>query len=1090
MTLTNAGALTISAPLTARGGFTQNGAGAVSLAANITTTGDGVSFLRAVTLGAGVAIDTTNAGANPAGGNINFQNTLSGAYNITLASGTSGAITVSGNVGATPLTPLGVLSITNCNGASFNGSVSAASFSINGVSAGQTVTVVGALNLTTGLTTAGGNYNIALNAGAVGQTSVIAGTTTFNNTGTLTLGDDAADSITFTGGVTATAPSQVNLAGTIATGGGTGENISLGDTDTSVVLVANTTLNTETSGTVTIGTTVSIPTNTTLDLTSSNFNVTEIDFTDNTSIFRLTGNQTTHTITTLDTSQGIVEYYGAAGTIFATDFGSAPGNNYPSLRIAAGSGTKTLAGDIVVHGNWTNAAGFAGFNSQAGTVIFTGSAEIDNTIEIRGSNEWYIFECTTAGLKILFENTASPTIQRIKAGGVFRVKGAAGSGNSITLERLNNTGTPANPPTGTDDQHFWFFELIPGATLDMEYVKVYYSNARKYPVSIPSTVDAYPYSTYYCYKWLKNWFAIYSYTEDSDYNGKIDRLRVECEGFVGDDFSGFQVEVKNRDTGEAYQVTGYSRPEVGPNFYIYLQEKPYLDGGAVLLWRVVQNTTLVDGSMGDKFVGNLESNNSTLKDTSDGDFGDWMITIDTVWPVVGYTLALPGQNQVFIHFSEPVVTSTGDMPGESNLGLNSGLTVVSGSGNGIREALGDVATPPTASDIAAGSINLTFTGTLKDMGQEPYWEALYYNQVIGAPDPSYPPSSGYTATPSTYNRSATRPAFDLQGGAGKTSHRISDVLISVPPASAADDRYFVWPLWARDSVTIEVAESQYETAFPTGSDAAGQTIGLVRDFTGTQWLRDQDITMQVRVNPDLSPTNLSLHFDASAASSFRATAANGPVGLWLPVFNNGGLSGAAFSGIVPWPNDSSHGGGTSLYAGTKQGAVLPASALWNFNIPASDPRVRSVSTLDFFFTLDNGSITADPLYVARLDVAPGAVIPADWYRRVRPFSFDIHDVTKQRSSATILNNVIDPTKGERVRLSYQLTKAGQVTIQVFTLDGDLVQVLYRGYREAGDYTVSWDGKNRGGRVVARGMYFIRIVGPDIDEIRKVMVVKE
>jgi len=466
-----------------------------------------------------------------------------------------------------------------------------------------------------------------------------------------------------------------------------------------------------------------------------------------------------------------------------------------------------------------------------------------------------------------------------------------------------------------------------------------------------------------------------------------------------------------------------------------------------------------------------------------------MITIDTVWPVVGYTLALPGQNQVFIHFSEPVVTSEGSAPDAGDFSLTDSITVVSGSGSGIREALGNTNNDLSVTDIIGGTLN--FTGTLKDMGEEPYWEALYNNQVIGAPNPSYPPAAGYnTASPSTYNRYPTRPAFELQGGAEKTSHRISDVLISVPPASATDDRYFVWPIWARDSVTTEVPESQYESAFPTGAEAASQTIGLVRDFTGNQWLRDQDITMQVRVNPALSPASLALHFDTNVADTFRASAVNGPAGLWLPVFNNGSPSEAAFSGIVPWPNDSAHGGGTSLYGGTRQGTVLPASALWNFSIPATDPRVKSVSTLEFFLTLDNGSNTTNPLYVARLDVAPGAPIPANWYRLVRPFSFDIHDVTKQRSNATILNNVIDPTKGERVRLSYQLTKAGQVTIQVFTLDGDLVQVLYRGYREAGDYTASWDGKNRGGRVVARGMYFIRIVGPDIDEIRKVMVVKE
>jgi flagellar hook assembly protein FlgD len=134
--------------------------------------------------------------------------------------------------------------------------------------------------------------------------------------------------------------------------------------------------------------------------------------------------------------------------------------------------------------------------------------------------------------------------------------------------------------------------------------------------------------------------------------------------------------------------------------------------------------------------------------------------------------------------------------------------------------------------------------------------------------------------------------------------------------------------------------------------------------------------------------------------------------------------------------------------------------------------------------------TVDPLYAGRLDIRPGADVPSNWFRLVKPFSFNIQDVKLQRSSVTILNNVIDPTKGEFVRVSYQLAKSGPVTVQVFTLDGDLVQVLYRGSRAAGDYTASWDGKNRGGRAVARGMYFIRVVGPELDEIRKVMVVKQ
>jgi hypothetical protein len=152
-----------------------------------------------------------------------------------------------------------------------------------------------------------------------------------------------------------------------------------------------------------------------------------------------------------------------------------------------------------------------------------------------------------------------------------------------------------------------------------------------------------------------------------------------------------------------------------------------------------------------------------------------------------------------------------------------------------------------------------------------------------------------------------------------------------------------------------------------------------------------------------------------------------------------------------------------------------------------EPGYDSVSRLDFFFSLP-GLAPAD-LFVARLDTAPGQPIPADWYHLIRPFSYDIHDVRLQRGGVTILNNVINPTNGEMTYVRYHLVNGGRVTVQVFTLDGNMVKVLRREYREPGEYVEPWDGRNNGGRPVARGMYFVRVVGPDIDEIRKVMVVK-
>ena len=95
----------------------------------------------------------------------------------------------------------------------------------------------------------------------------------------------------------------------------------------------------------------------------------------------------------------------------------------------------------------------------------------------------------------------------------------------------------------------------------------------------------------------------------------------------------------------------------------------------------------------------------------------------------------------------------------------------------------------------------------------------------------------------------------------------------------------------------------------------------------------------------------------------------------------------------------------------------------------------------------------------------------------------------QRGEVTILNNVINPEQGDTTRLHYVLENSGTVTVQVFDLKGDIVDILHRGRQNAGEYSTTWDGRNRGGRIVARGVYFIKIVAPGISEVRKVLVVK-
>ena len=159
--------------------------------------------------------------------------------------------------------------------------------------------------------------------------------------------------------------------------------------------------------------------------------------------------------------------------------------------------------------------------------------------------------------------------------------------------------------------------------------------------------------------------------------------------------------------------------------------------------------------------------------------------------------------------------------------------------------------------------------------------------------------------------------------------------------------------------------------------------------------------------------------------------------------------------------------------------------LRDFVIPASDAEIVDGAIVEFVFQVRSGPGIADDLFCARVE-NPAAV---DWYDHVLPWSFTIHDERTQKTGVTILKNVINPDLGEVTTLHYILGTSGTVTIGVYDLAGDLVRVLRRGTAPAGDNLLTWDGKTSSGRTVARGVYFIRVVGPGIDEVRKVLVTR-
>ncbi len=1144
VTLNHSGTTTIAAAgdINADGAVSLAATGGITTAGDVTTTADAIGFNSPTTLSGSIALAS-------AGGNVTFASTLSGttdgAENLRIAAG-AGNVSFGGAVGATRLGVVDVDSAANVT------SIGLTAAALNQDSGSGTTTLNGAVNTSAaaGVTLTG--TNLVLNAPVTTAASGVvtlnhSGTTTIAAAGDINA--DGAVSIAATGGIS-TAGDVTTTADAIGFNSATTftDAAALSSTGGAIDFAGAVSVNANLS--VDAGTALAafasiltIADAVALDFGATRFSVATLDMAGAASRVRLSGeaNQAGSTIATFDAARGVFEYYGPGGTVwtsgwnpsgthyFDLELNGDPGSSFAFEGAATLAGSLTLdegtlelgggtdiGGDIrirdgssldvtasnhalVVRGaNWVNAVGPAGFVARNGTVRFDPASM---TVDIYGNNDWWIFWVEGSGLTVRFQNgtMTAPSgeliagdviTQRVISGGLFRILGTVGNPDDVVLTRIDATkGEPTlpSPIVPGDDRKFWFFDLVPGASLDMAFATVRYSNARSNPVSVPPDVVA-SYAGTFSFKWLSQWFSLYGYTEDFDYDGKLDRLRVTAEGAVGNDFTGFAVEVRNESSGEAYTVAGFERPVPGANFYILLEEKPYLDSGATIVWRVVSNTTLYDGTAGDKKVGNLASSNLALAAPagSDPDLGDWMRAGDTAWPVIGYALGLPALDGTFVHFSEDLGgLSQADFTGATSFAMISG-------GPGTREALVGLGARSVAQLLA--SPTFTVTPTIADLGTPPYYEASYAGQVAGMPYPTYPfvgGVPGYVADPNGYDAGtdyfgADRPAFEL-GRGGENVHRLTDVLVSIRPATAADATYFAWPTWAKDSAYFPGADSSepelLDLAVPdsAASDAStASTVGLVRRFDGSQWLRDEDFDVRVRVNPALSPADLSLVYDTDVPPALRSGLS--AAGLWLPAFAE-----TAFSGLVPYPNVP----GTAGDLNALSGVADATPGFWNFAVDSSDPELRDRATFDFFLHLDApGSIPAtDPLYVARLDIAPGAPVPTDWYRLVRPFSLRIRDIEPQKGGVTIMNNVIDPGKGETARLNYRLAEAGRVTVLVLTLDGDVVRALYRGTRAAGDYTDVWDGRNAAGNPVARGAYFIRVVGPGVDEIRKVLVVK-
>lgn len=722
----------------------------------------------------------------------------------------------------------------------------------------------------------------------------------------------------------------------------------------------------------------------------------------------------------------------------------------------AGSSLDLNGKTLSLYGSFQNRTGASsGFRHGRGTVTFLGS----RPALIYGRSTFFKFNINDqsgtpaapsnddVGGKIVYFQQgspitpASPVIEIAnEIGAAFNILGDNRNGapeSSCEPRKCLTLPDPSPSPSewvylvSSSKDTDWVFDKEPSASISLKYVYIRDSDATIHPQSIPNpetvtrpdgtTVERDIVITESSPGWLRFILVKESITQDSDADGRIDRILVTSESSMKRKVDGAYERLEIKVDG--YIVNGYSDGPESTQFYIHLVEGSTLDTDAVPKWRIINNETFRDAGVKAEVL-------STRK--------DFEVPFDKARPIIGYALAAAGspRNEVFIRFSEPVTDDNGG--GWINNFNFRALENVSGNVSEVK-----IISPAGGTGLEEAVVKLGGKVTVQDIYENRKFIVENVKDRAG--------NELEESSPLKYNE-----------------HRVSDLALGIT-----------------GSGIVQPASAASRTK-PAGDSG----VGTITEFDGTGFLEDDDIRIQAvrRKLPDTptsSPPLPKLFYDNSVSASFRSN------GLWLPGFSEGNTSAGVrphgtFSGLVPRPWN-----GARRSTDPKPLRVTSSpNTLFEYELKASDPKIVNNADLEFLFYMPRhevgGGKVFGNLYAARLidDTA------ADWYRGVRPWGFLIRDLVTQAGGVTVLNNIINPMRSEAASLHYEVTEGGTVTIQVFDLSGNLVEILQRGYQAPGEYSVSWNGRNRGGGIVARGIYFIRYVGPGrIDQIRKVLVVK-
>jgi ligand-binding sensor domain-containing protein len=125
------------------------------------------------------------------------------------------------------------------------------------------------------------------------------------------------------------------------------------------------------------------------------------------------------------------------------------------------------------------------------------------------------------------------------------------------------------------------------------------------------------------------------------------------------------------------------------------------------------------------------------------------------------------------------------------------------------------------------------------------------------------------------------------------------------------------------------------------------------------------------------------------------------------------------------------------------------------------------------FNASNSGLPSNYVYSIKIDKSGDIWIGTNQGLAVLSGKVGITTIRGLKPLIPLCRNYPNPFK-QRTLISYDVLENGPIGLRIYSLEGQLVQTLVNSRQTAGSYTVSWNGANDKGKIMARGVYLYQL----------------